>query len=344
MSTDKTEFTVDYSILKLPAGEGREHIILITRSLKTSSFFIQNADHQAITLDLLATYIDGPMPSDKISSGFISRMGGHVDTLGKKVKLTNGAVEVLPGMRGLGIGTFLFNYLVCWAKEQDPGFEVVPIKVSSPDVTESNQKRRNLFCAHFGFLFSDSPTNEGVVGGCPCCEYTQKAVNRELLHELPAADGPFDDPEYAGLLEYLSDIDEQLSSQLNSERCYVGINVLQPNVGQYLKELAGRFRSKGPEVESIPLALLITLHNQAPIDSSVPRTIIAFIKADNVLKPRQHWMGGLYLNDEDELCFDEGLTMTLMHHVAGALHPGLQRRCSERDGLLVIQARETHLV
>ena len=58
MSTDKTEFTVDYSILKLPAGEGREHIILITRSLKTSSFFIQNADHQAITLDLLATISD----------------------------------------------------------------------------------------------------------------------------------------------------------------------------------------------------------------------------------------------------------------------------------------------
>lgn len=142
---------------------------------------------------------------------------------------------------------------------------------------------------------------------CPCCEYTQKTVNREMLNDLPATHGPLDDVEFSGLLEFLRDADQELTSLLNSERCYVGINVLQPNVGQYLKDLCSRFHPKGPEVESVPLALLITLHNQAPADSPIRRTIIGFIKADNVLKPRQHWMGGLYLNAENELCFDEAL-------------------------------------
>lgn len=142
---------------------------------------------------------------------------------------------------------------------------------------------------------------------CPCCEYTQKTLSRELLEELPATNGPLDDTEFSGLLEFLRDAFQQLTRLLNSERCYVGINVLQPNVGQYLKELCSRFHPKGPEVESVPVALLIALHNQAPTDSPVRRTIIGFIKADNVLKPRQHWMGGLYLNAENDLCFDEAL-------------------------------------
>ncbi|MGE8063979.1 hypothetical protein [Pseudomonas sp. NPDC089569] len=142
---------------------------------------------------------------------------------------------------------------------------------------------------------------------CPCCEYTQKTMSREMLDELPVTHGSLDDPEFSGLLELLRDADRQLSDLLNSERCYVGINVLQPNVSQYLKELCSRFRPKGPEVESVPLALLITLHNQAPADSPIRRTIIGFIKADNVRKPRQHWMGGLYLNAENDLCFDEAL-------------------------------------
>jgi hypothetical protein len=142
---------------------------------------------------------------------------------------------------------------------------------------------------------------------CPCCEYTQKTLNREMLEELPATNGPLDDAEFSGLLEFLRDADQQLTSLLNSERCYVGINVLQPNVGQYLKALCSRFRPKGPDVESVPLSLLITLHNQAPAESPIRRTIIGFLKADNVLKPRQHWMGGLYLNAENDLCFDEAL-------------------------------------
>ncbi|MGE8063984.1 hypothetical protein [Pseudomonas sp. NPDC089569] len=163
MSTDKTEFTLDYSILKVPAEGGKNHTILITTSLKTSTFVIQETDHQVVTLDILATYLDGPITPDKFTSGLISRMGGKVDTLNKSVKLTKGSVEVVPCMQGFGVGTFLFNQVVCWAKKHDPQLQVVPIKVAYTDATEDNQIRRNKFYASFSIYFSDSPTNEGVV-------------------------------------------------------------------------------------------------------------------------------------------------------------------------------------
>lgn len=163
MSTDKVETTLEYSILKVPVDGGMEHAILITTSIRTASFVLQSKDQQAVTLDLLATYIDGPIPPDNFEAGFICRMGGHIDTHNNKVKLTNSAVVVVPCMQGFGIGTFLFNQVVCWAKQHDSQLEVVPIRVAATDANEGNQHRRNMFYAHFNILFSDSPTNEGVV-------------------------------------------------------------------------------------------------------------------------------------------------------------------------------------
>jgi GNAT superfamily N-acetyltransferase len=163
MSTDKVETALEYSILKVPADGGTEHTILITTSIRTASFVLQSKDQQAVTLDILATYIDGPITPDNFEAGFICRMGGHVDTHNNKVKLTNSAVVVVPCMQGFGIGTFLFNQVVCWAKKHDPQLEVAPIRVAATDATEGNQTRRNMFYAHFNILFSDSPTNEGVV-------------------------------------------------------------------------------------------------------------------------------------------------------------------------------------
>jgi GNAT superfamily N-acetyltransferase len=147
----------------VPADGGTEHTILITTSIRTASFVLQSKDQQAVTLDLLATYIDGPITLDNFDAGFICRMGGHIDTHNNKVKLTNSAVVVVPCIQGFGIGTFLFNQVICWAKKHDPQLEVAPIWVAATDATEGNQTRRNIFYAHFNILFSDSPTNEGVV-------------------------------------------------------------------------------------------------------------------------------------------------------------------------------------
>lgn len=163
MSTDKTETTLEYSILKVPAEGGAEHTILITTSLRTATFVLRDKDQQVVTLDLLATYIDGPITPGNFTAGCISRMGGHLDTHNNRVKLTNSAVDVVPCMQGLGIGTFLFNQVVCWAKKHDPQLHVAPIRVAYKDATEDNQARRNRFYANFGILFTDNPNNDGVV-------------------------------------------------------------------------------------------------------------------------------------------------------------------------------------
>lgn len=66
-------------------------------------------------------------------------------------------------MQGLGVGTFLFNQIVRWAKKYDPHFDVIPIKVAYTHATEDNQARRNNFYASFGIYFTDRLNNEGVV-------------------------------------------------------------------------------------------------------------------------------------------------------------------------------------
>ncbi|MGF6282203.1 GNAT superfamily N-acetyltransferase [Pseudomonas frederiksbergensis] len=163
MSIENVETTLESSILKVAADGGTEHTILITVSCRTATFELHNKDQQVVTLEVLATYIDGPFTQSNFDAGFISRMGGHLDTHNKTVKLTNAAVDLVPRMRGLGIGTFLFNKVVCWAKKHDPAINVIPIRVAATDATEENQTRRNAFYANFGILFSDDQSNEGVV-------------------------------------------------------------------------------------------------------------------------------------------------------------------------------------
>lgn len=208
--------------------------------------------------------------------------------------------------------------------------QITPYVIVSP-LTDDQVKTINVnqvLASHEPFQNSRSPSLcphleagkhdaiAGVVGlliatkaviVCPCCDYVQKSVPSGLLDALPATCGPLDDTDYPNLLAFMRDADEQLQALLDGDRYYMGLNVLRPNVGQYLKDLSSRFRSKGPTLESVPLALMLTLHNQAPPDSATRRIIIGFINAENVLKPRQHWMGGLYLNAEGDLGFDEAL-------------------------------------
>lgn len=146
-----------------------------------------------------------------------------------------------------------------------------------------------------------------MVIACPCCDYYTKAAPTSTLEAIPSTEGPLDDPEYPALLGFVREANTQLQELLNADRHFTALNTMQSNVGQYLKDLSSRFRPKGPSLEAVPLSLMLTLHNQSPPDSITRRVIIGYIQADNVMKPRQHWMGGLYLNAKGDLCFDEAL-------------------------------------
>jgi hypothetical protein len=58
----------------------------------------------------------------------------------------------LEGLKGLRIGTYLLNEIVCWAK-QWPDATVDPLLLSVQQATPDNRDRRNRFYERFGVRF-----------------------------------------------------------------------------------------------------------------------------------------------------------------------------------------------
>lgn len=167
MSKETRETTVEHELLNIPIASEQSHTILITKTLTLTNFISGEVSHRLEKIDLLATYISGPLSLRQIlNNGLVSRMGGSADTLNAKVKVTNGLVMIHPTqLRSLGIGTFLFDQVVRWAINFDPSLEVATIKAGSGDATKDNQARRNRFYANFGIRFSDNENIEDVIAG-----------------------------------------------------------------------------------------------------------------------------------------------------------------------------------
>lgn len=146
-----------------------------------------------------------------------------------------------------------------------------------------------------------------MVIACPCCEFFRKSAPDHLLEAIPSTEGTLDDPEYPAMLAFVREADIQLRDLLDADRHFTALNTMQTAIGQFMKDLSSRFRPKGPTLEAVPLSLMLTLYNQSPPDSITRRVIIGYIQADNAMKPRQHWMGGLYVNTQGDLRFDEAL-------------------------------------
>jgi len=77
---------------------------------------------------------------------------------GSGVQLTDGFVEVIhPNLRGLGVGTLVFNVVTAWAQRTFPGREVNPITLVRPaNGTEFDRLTR--FYGRFGFMW-DRPAD-----------------------------------------------------------------------------------------------------------------------------------------------------------------------------------------
>lgn len=111
----------------------------------------------------IRTFYDASL-TIKVHYIFGSRLdliGEHVSTMGasitghdKRVKLTNGSVMIhIEGLRGLHIGTYLFYKVVDWAKNNAPGYRIIPISLSNVDAGPKNKDRRNAFYENFGLKF-----------------------------------------------------------------------------------------------------------------------------------------------------------------------------------------------
>lgn len=101
----------------------------------------------------------------------------------ERVKLTNGYVLVEQSqLRGLRLGSFCFNQVVCWAKTQCPDSEVETIQLRASDASGVNRHRRNAFYEKFGIRF-DYSTVDGVENAAG---ESQAMKARELVSRAPA--------------------------------------------------------------------------------------------------------------------------------------------------------------
>lgn len=128
------------------------HYLLIETKLKSSSWSPNGEKIVNSRITVRATYLYGSQGGFK-SGQLISEMGGELHHGRRSVKLTNGSVMVDSSMRGLHVGTFIFNKIISWAKQFDPSFTIVPISVIAGDAGGNNKDRRNKLYTNSGIRF-----------------------------------------------------------------------------------------------------------------------------------------------------------------------------------------------
>jgi hypothetical protein len=79
--------------------------------------------------------------------------------------LYNGAVDLtLPGLEGNGIGSYLMNVIVSWAKQFPTDTTVNTITLLSVQAVGDNKERRNKFYEQFGIVFDYNDPMTRVAG------------------------------------------------------------------------------------------------------------------------------------------------------------------------------------
>ncbi|MFA6230901.1 MAG: hypothetical protein WC617_12145 [Rhodanobacter sp.] len=114
------------------------------------------------TKDVEEASITVSYQSVALHAGFRTRTGGtfvaSYSRWGNRISLTGlsphgrGGIMVAGGLRGMRLGTYLFNAIVGWAK-QWPLAVVNSIKLSEVDADPDNRLRRNRFYEQFGLVF-----------------------------------------------------------------------------------------------------------------------------------------------------------------------------------------------
>lgn len=114
----------------------------------------------------------------------LGSMGGNFDAGTSRVQLTGGTMILLARARGYGLGTYLMNEVVRWAKTHcASGAKVRPVSVAERDAeTQDEADRRNRFYEQFGFRFDDLKPFAGVERA------TGRSVEDQTLDEFTVLD------------------------------------------------------------------------------------------------------------------------------------------------------------
>ncbi|WP_176060968.1 hypothetical protein [Paraburkholderia sp. BCC1876] len=120
-------------------------------------------DNRQLTLSYLV--VGGSHLSSRVLKG---QFNACYDSGMKTVSLTSHTLSVdvldltLPGLEGHGIGTYLMNTIVLWARQFPPDTDVNTIKLRPGQAIGDNKARRNRFYEQFGieFDYDDPMTRE----------------------------------------------------------------------------------------------------------------------------------------------------------------------------------------
>lgn len=119
-----------------------------------------------------------------------------------ELKLSDFGIFIdIPGMRGLGLGTFLMDQIVQWAM-QWPDANVRPISLAAGQATPENKARRNHFYERFGLVFDYR--NDGDEG-----------VSRPMKVKALNRVAPPDNVSITPLSVYTRDLIQQSAEQRN---------------------------------------------------------------------------------------------------------------------------------
>jgi hypothetical protein len=153
MSSPQTfsEVTEQLEMLRVedPKFPGEPHFLVAHTRVQGSRY--EGGEHARYyaKFALQVEYFFGPL--HRQVGERVSSMGGE-SSWNDSVRLSNDEVMIrCEALRGLGLGGFLFNRVVRWAKHADPQSKVVPLSLSAVDgENEINRARRNRLYRKFG--------------------------------------------------------------------------------------------------------------------------------------------------------------------------------------------------
>ena len=137
--------------------------LLLRASLERSNNIARGKD--SFTIDVRFIDTDA-LHLKRDIHGSVMRARGEASEVFKTVSFSDGFVVVDPEwMRGLHVGTYVFDLLVTWAKENYGDYRVCPIKLFIHQGRENDERdHRNRFYERFGFrfVFDDAEKRSGI--------------------------------------------------------------------------------------------------------------------------------------------------------------------------------------
>lgn len=165
-------------------------------------------------IELRADYFWGPLTSEV--GELVSLMGGKSQSP-THVKISNGDVTIrIHALKGIGLGSYLFNRIVVWAKQFEPTRLIAPLHLTSGlDPDPQNTPRRNRLYEKFGIrlIFTD-----GIERGSSDPAMTIGEITPIPQKSLPHITTHTGFREFQNLAQHITDLERKVRFERSRRR------------------------------------------------------------------------------------------------------------------------------